>query len=93
MTGLDQASAVPSLRRDPTRDEQSRQPAARGDRPQGLAAGDTGCGRDAGAPAACERVPDRQRGVLTRRDDHDERDAEECRKLGDHVPKSRRRRR
>ncbi|SRR5712691_8123480 len=59
------------------RDEHGRQAEARGERPAPLPDRDTHRGGDAGRPAAEERVPDRQGGVLTRRHDDDGRNSDE----------------
>ena len=64
---------IERLRRDEDRGE-----AERGrDRPGREPAGDAAGGCDPGPPATAERVPDRERGVLARNDDHERRDGEE----------------
>ena len=58
---------------------------ARGDGPHRLAERDARRRRDATASSTRERVPDRERGVLTRRADDDCRHREECREALEHA--------
>src|SRR5206468_11879222 len=62
------------------RDEQRGEPGARGRSPNALGGGYAEGSEDAVAPSAAQRVANRQRGVLPRRDDHQGRDAEEAQK-------------
>ena len=52
------------------RDEQRAQPRARGERPDRLPCGDARGGERSGASSPDQRVANRERRVLTRRDDH-----------------------
>ena len=62
---------------------------ARGNGPHGLAERDARRRRDAAASSTGERVPDRERRVLTRRADDDCRHREECREALEHAGKYR----
>src|SRR5439155_12216594 len=59
------------------RAEQRRDPGGGCKRPARLSAGDAERGERTGAPPAEQRVANRESRVLSRRDDHDERDPEE----------------
>src|SRR5207249_1374939 len=69
------------------RREERREPGARGDGPARLAARDPDCGEEPASAPSAQRVPDRQRRVLSRCDDHEQRDADESREPGQHTPK------
>jgi hypothetical protein len=64
------------------RAQERRDPDRRGDRPEALAARGARGGDDAGAAAAEQAVPNRERGVRSGHDDHECRHGEECGEMG-----------